>query len=57
MVVAENAIHYDYHLMLGQFPRLVPRAAPDFLQTLAVKHIRNKMQKVARMQGSGLHSR
>ena len=57
MVVAENAIHYDYHLMLGQFPRLVPRAAPDFLQTLVVKHIRNKMQKVARMQGSGLHSR
>jgi hypothetical protein len=43
--------------MLHQFPRLVPRAAPNFLQTFVVKQVRKKIRNQAEVQGMGKHSR
>jgi hypothetical protein len=31
-MIAENVMHYDHNLQLRQFPRLIPKLAPDWLQ-------------------------
>jgi glutathione S-transferase len=54
---AENGIHSDAKLLLNYFPRVVPRAAPDCLQTLVVKKIRSNIGKQAKVQGMGLRDR
>ena len=53
----ENAIYSPPSFLLGQFPRLVPRAAPNFLQTLVVKKVRSNIAKQCQAQGIGRHSR
>ena len=56
-MVTENSIYNDVSLLLGVFPRMIPRAAPNFLQTIIVKKIRSGIAQQARAQGMGRHSR
>ena len=57
VMISENSIHCDLKLLLDQFPRLVPRAAPNFLQTFVVKQIRKKIANLSITQGTGRHGR
>jgi hypothetical protein len=56
-MISENSIHCDLKLLLDQFPRLVPSAAPNFLQTFVVKQVRKRIRGQAETQGMGKHSR
>jgi hypothetical protein len=53
----ENTIYNDVSLLLKVFPRMIPRAAPNFLQTLIVKKVRSRIAQQSRAQGMGRHSR
>jgi hypothetical protein len=57
VALTENYVYGDLELLMNQYPRFVPRAAPDFLQKLIVKRIKRKLSNQALAQGIGRHTR
>ncbi len=57
VALAENYVYGDLELLLKQYPRFVPRALPDFFQTMVVKRIKKKLSGQAMAQGMGRHTR
>ena len=57
VALAENYVYGDLELLLKQYPRFVPQAFPNFVQTMIVKRIKSKLSGQAMAQGMGRHSR